>query len=59
MLLLTCDRVVVAIVERGVAGEELGGTVLLPLIIAHPGKEGLKKFILDGCKFKLSLKHLA
>jgi hypothetical protein len=56
---LTFDRVVVAIVEGGVAGEELGGTVLLLLIIAHPGKEGLKKFILDDCKFKISLKHLA
>jgi hypothetical protein len=56
---LTCDCVVVAIVELGVAGEELCGTVLLPLVIAHPGKEGLKKFILDDCKFKMSLKHLA
>jgi hypothetical protein len=52
---LTFDRVVVAIVERGVAGEELCGAVLLPLVIAHTGKEGLKKFILDDCKFKMSL----
>jgi hypothetical protein len=43
MLLFTCNRVVVAVVERGVAGEELGGAVLLPLVIADPGKEGLKK----------------
>jgi hypothetical protein len=49
---LTCDGVVVAVVERGVAGEELGGAVLLPLVVAHPGKEGLKKFIIDDWKFK-------